>query len=73
MCTLGHPNKIQDGLRRLYEEVLLADSELKHIIQDLPPFFRHGESSQEPSSATAIQQKQILHLSNAHKVKGQIT
>ena len=40
MCRAGHPDESQDGLRRLYDEVISADSELKKIMQNLPIFFR---------------------------------
>lgn len=39
MCRVGHPDQSQDGIRRLYDEVISADSELKQIMQNIPTFF----------------------------------
>lgn len=68
MCRVGHPDESQDGLRRLYDEVISADSELKKIMQNLPTFFR-GNCHEQHEARNIEQQKCILQLAIAHKVR----
>ena len=68
MLRLGHPDKSQDGLRKLYDEVISADSELKQMMQNLPMFFR--PNSHEQNEVRSLeQQKSVLQLALAHKVR----
>lgn len=67
MCRVGHPDESQDGLRRLYDEVISADSELKQIMQNLPTFFR-GDCHERNEARNVEQQKCVLQLAIAHKV-----
>lgn len=43
MINLGHPGDTADGMMRLYEAVIVADTELKKIMKELPVFYRRDD------------------------------
>ena len=69
MCSLGHPNKSDDGLRKLYDEVLHADIEMKRIMKEMPRFY-HDDETVQPRGLPehVVHQKHVGVLSFAHKV-----
>ncbi|KAL6240230.1 hypothetical protein RBB50_012877 [Rhinocladiella similis] len=67
MCSLGHPNRVQNGIRDIYGEVLLADSLLKEIIQEMPSFLREEVPSVQQDHHHVEQQRRALQLALAHK------
>lgn len=67
MCHLGHPHKSKDGLRRLYEEVLRADAQLKRLMQEMPNFY-HDNVDKSPGLPQHVShQRQVILLTLAHK------
>ena len=67
MCRRGHPQAVEDGLRKLYTEVLNADQELRQLMDDLPRCFRNEASDLELPPHLG-QQYATLQLTLAHKV-----
>jgi hypothetical protein len=69
MCEVGHPGSGHEGLLRLYEQVVWADTELKKNYRDLPDFvLRQQNSAANDSSRVPAQLYSIHLLSMAHKV-----
>ncbi|KAL4951718.1 hypothetical protein BDW69DRAFT_201270 [Aspergillus filifer] len=71
MCQLGHPNGVDDGLRKLYSEVIRADQELRELMEKMPTFFRtdyHTSTVHQNQHPAHIRhQHRILSLALAHK------
>ena len=69
MCSLGHPSRSDDGLRKLYDEVLHADIEMKRIMKEMPNFYR-DDATVQPGGIPehVVHQKHVSVLSFAHKV-----
>ncbi|KAE8377608.1 hypothetical protein BDV26DRAFT_304886 [Aspergillus bertholletiae] len=67
MLTLGHPGQSQDGLVKLYEEVIHADSELKKIMKHMPRFYREDGVVDSQLPPHIAQQRQAAMMSMAHK------
>lgn len=68
LCILGHPAQIPDGERRLYEEIIKADTELRKIIKRMPIFFRECRPQDNTLPSNILQQKEVTQLSLSHKV-----
>ncbi|KAJ5419427.1 C6 transcription factor [Penicillium crustosum] len=68
LCLLGHPDREPDGERRLYEEIIIADTELRKIISRMPIFFREKVSQDKTLPAHIVQQREVTQLSLSHKV-----
>ncbi|KAH7378229.1 hypothetical protein BKA66DRAFT_146951 [Pyrenochaeta sp. MPI-SDFR-AT-0127] len=66
-CTAGHPGDSHEGIMRLYDQTLWADSELKQKYRAMPSFFQSSWTSSEipgyPNQLCSIQL-----LSTAHKI-----
>ena len=69
MCRRGHPYAVEDGLRKLYSEVLSADQELRQLLDNMPKFFTSEASDMEFPVRLRYQQATIA-LTMAHKVSG---
>ncbi|SPO07705.1 uncharacterized protein DNG_10400 [Cephalotrichum gorgonifer] len=67
LCSLGHPSKMVDGLRKLYEEVIIADSELKKIMKRMPVFYREDNANLDVLPPHITQQRRVMLLSMCHK------
>ncbi|KAL3493328.1 hypothetical protein BJX62DRAFT_223981 [Aspergillus germanicus] len=75
LCQQGHPDSVDDGLRRLYSEVIQADRELRELMEKMPSFFRNDLSAlseyQHPNQhqhpAHIRHQHKVLSLALAHK------
>lgn len=68
LVSVGHPEKSSDGIYKLYDQVLLADEELRDVWRKMPKFL-HDENielAEWPHNVAHI--KRIHHLSMAHKV-----
>ncbi|CAI7663202.1 unnamed protein product [Penicillium bialowiezense] len=68
LCALGHPSRVSDGERRLYEEIIRADAELRKITDQMPTFFRQHRPQDKALPAHVLQQKEVTQLSLSHKV-----
>lgn len=68
LCVLGHPSRVSDGERKLYEEIIMADTELRKIIDRMPIFFRQYNPHDENLPSHILQQKEVTQLSLSHKV-----
>lgn len=69
LYLLGHPDQVPNGERRLYEEIMTADTELRNIINRMPIFFREQEFQDEALPAHVLQQREVTYLSLSHKVR----
>lgn len=69
MCKIGHPLESRDGLRKLYDVVLQADSELKRLMSEIPAFFRIATASNLELPVHVNNQSRVLLLTLAHKVR----
>ncbi|KAL2832317.1 putative C6 transcription factor [Aspergillus pseudoustus] len=67
MCQQGHPNGVEDGLRKLYSEVLQADRELRELMNKMPSFYRNTPDAQTGHPAHVQHQGKVLSLALAHK------
>jgi len=72
MCQQGHPNGVEDGLRKLYSEVIQADRELRELMDKMPSFYRNTPDVPTGHPAHVQHQDKVLSLALAHKV-GQIS
>lgn len=68
LCLLGHPDRVPDGERRLYEEIITADTELRKIINRMPIFFREQRIQDKTLPVHILQQREVTQLSLSHKV-----
>ncbi|RAH75893.1 putative C6 transcription factor [Aspergillus japonicus CBS 114.51] len=67
MCQQGHPNKVDDGLRKLYTEVIQADRDLRELMNKMPSFFRGPTTSSSMQEVHIKFQREVLFLALAHK------
>ena len=67
MFNLGHPSNTSDGIVKLYEEVMFADSQLKKIMTEMPFFYKENGVADGQLPAYIIHQKQALLIFMAHK------
>lgn len=67
MFNLGHPSNTSDGMVKLYEEVMFADSQLKKIMTEMPIFYKENGACGGQLPAYITHQKQILLVFMAHK------
>ncbi|KAL4881910.1 hypothetical protein BJY04DRAFT_217976 [Aspergillus karnatakaensis] len=67
MCQQGHLNGVEDGLRKLYSEVLQADRELRELMDKMPTFYRSTPATPTGHPAHVQHQTQVLSLALAHK------
>jgi hypothetical protein len=68
MCQQGHPNQVEDGLRKLYAEVIQADHDLRDIMERMPSFFKMSSESTIGLPMHIKCQREVLSLALAHKV-----
>jgi hypothetical protein len=68
MCQQGHPNQVEDGLRKLYAEVIQADHDLRDIMERMPGFFKMSSESTTDVPVHIKYQREVLSLALAHKV-----
>lgn len=68
MCAAGHPGQNREGILRLYEQTVWADTKLRQRYKEMPNFFQDtgSVSSELPSYVKQIYSIQLL--STAHKV-----
>jgi hypothetical protein len=71
MFNLGHPSNTSDGMVKLYEEVMFADSQLKKIMTEMPIFYKENTVGGERLPAYITHQKQVLLIFLAHKASSQ--
>lgn len=69
MCKIGHPLETRDGLRKLYDVVLQADSELKKLMNEIPAFFHITTANSNELPVHVQNQSRVLLLTLAHKVR----
>ncbi|KAL4971698.1 hypothetical protein BDW66DRAFT_164909 [Aspergillus desertorum] len=67
MCQQGHPNEVEDGLRKLYSEIILADRELRELMDKMPSFYRDTSDDASGHPARIRHQHKVLSLALAHK------
>ncbi|KAL2823905.1 putative C6 transcription factor [Aspergillus cavernicola] len=67
MCQQGHPDGVEDGLRKLYSEVIKADRELRQLMDKMPSFFRTAPEAPTMLPAHVRYQREVLSLALAHK------
>lgn len=72
MCQQGHPKQVEDGLRKLYAEVIQADHDLRDIMERMPSFFQMTSQLTTGSPVHIKYQREVLSLALAHKVTGAI-
>ncbi|GAM34098.1 C6 transcription factor [Talaromyces pinophilus] len=73
MFNLGHPSNTSDGMVKLYEEVMFADSQLKKIMTEMPIFYKENGVVDGQLPAYIIHQKQVLLIFMAHKASSFFT
>ncbi|KAE8151317.1 hypothetical protein BDV25DRAFT_152784 [Aspergillus avenaceus] len=66
MCAQGHPSQTPDGVKRLYEKVIQADTELRSIMKKVPVFFR-SDQLDHTLPPHILQQRKVTLLSLSHK------
>lgn len=69
MFQQGHPNGVEDGLRKLYSVVIQADQELRDLMNKLPSFFTNASDDHTGLPAHVRQQREVLSLALAHNVR----
>lgn len=69
MCQQGHPNQVEDGLRKLYAEVIRADHDLRDIMERMPSFLKMDSESTIGFPVHIKYQQEVLSLALAHKVR----
>ncbi|KAL2816736.1 putative C6 transcription factor [Aspergillus granulosus] len=67
MCRQGHPNGVEDGLRKLYSEVIQADRELRELMNKMPSFYQSMPDAHTGHPAHVRHQHEVLLLALAHK------
>ncbi|KAL4889433.1 putative C6 transcription factor [Aspergillus ambiguus] len=67
MCQQGHPNQVEDGLRKLYSEVIQADRDLRELMERMPSFFQMNSNPVTGLPAHVKYQREVLSLGLAHK------
>ncbi|KAF9883349.1 hypothetical protein FE257_003565 [Aspergillus nanangensis] len=67
MCSLGPPHQADDGLKKLYGEVINADEKLRFIMKNMPSFFQKDSTIDHYFPESIQQQRDTLYLGLAHK------
>ncbi|PYH78575.1 hypothetical protein BO82DRAFT_385709 [Aspergillus uvarum CBS 121591] len=67
MCQQGHPNSVDDGLRKLYTDVIQVDQDLGELMKKMPTFFRGPTTSSSMQEVHIKFQREVLFLALAHK------
>lgn len=68
MCAVGHPGDNREGILRLYEQTVWADTELKRLYKEMPGYFQNKEWGSSETKHYVKQLYSVHLLSTAHKV-----
>lgn len=68
MCRHGHPGSKPNGVRKLYDEVLVANTELQQIWHKRPPFLRADAPIKPEWPASVVHLRRAFTISFARSV-----